>query len=124
MKLITETNISEKRIFLYPLHVVFLIREKRGHVVHDLDPSPIGVDRVQSGQIVNRIQSTLVLVETLQTNFIAEDLQELVEQWRILVVIQYLLLRALVLLYVKNPDFQLRFYEHLIQLQKLVLGVR
>lgn len=117
-------NVLEKRIFLYPLYVVFLIGKKRGHVVHDLDPSPIGVDRVQSGQIVNRIQSTLVLVETFQTNFITENLQELVEQWRILVVIQYLFLRALILLNVKNPDFQLRFYEHLIQFQKLVLGVR
>lgn len=114
----------EKKIFLYPLYVVFLIGEKGGHMVHDLDPSPIGVDRVQSGQIVNRIQSTLVLVETLQTNFIAENLQELVEQWWILVVIQYLFFRALILLNVKNPDFQLRFYEHLIQLQKLVLGIR
>ena len=114
----------EAKSELYPLHVVFLVRQERGHVVHDLDAPPIRVHRVQTGEVVRGVQAALVLVETFQPYFIAEYLQELVEQRRVLVVVQHLLLGALVLLNVQHTDFQFRFYEHLIQLQQLVLSVR
>ncbi len=49
---------------LYLLRIVFLVWEKRGDVEHDLDPSPVSVNRVEAGQIVNSVQSSFVLVES------------------------------------------------------------
>lgn len=107
----------------YLLGVVLLVRQHRGDVEHDLDASPIRVDRIQASQVVNGVQATLVFVEALQPNFLAEDLQEFLEQRRVVVVVEDLLLGALAFSDVNHPDFQLRLYEHLIQFEQLVLGV-
>lgn len=111
------------KISFYPLLVVLLVWQKGGHVVHNFDAPPIRIDRVQASQIVNCVQAALVLVEALQANFIAKNLQEFVEQSRVLVVVQYFFLRPLVLLNVEHTDFKLRLYEHLIQLEQFILGI-
>lgn len=45
------------------LRIVLLVRQLRAHVEHDFDGPPAGVHRVQAGEVVHRVQSTLVLVE-------------------------------------------------------------
>lgn len=49
---------------IYLLRIVFLVWEKRWDMEHDLDPSPVSVNRVEAGQIVNSVQSSFVLVES------------------------------------------------------------
>ena len=55
----------------------------------------------------------LVLVESFESNLVAEDLEKLVKEGRVLVVVQNLLLRVLALLDVNDAHFQFRLDEHL-----------
>ena len=55
----------------------------------------------------------LVLVESFESNLVAEDLEKLVKEGRVLVVVQNLLLRVLALLDVNDAHFQLGFDEDL-----------
>lgn len=55
--------VTDVTLTLQLLRVVFLVRKLRRYVEHDLDRSPVRVDRVQSGQVVDRVQASLVLVE-------------------------------------------------------------
>lgn len=65
------------------------------------------------------VETAFVLVETLQPDLIPEDLQEFLEEQRVIVVVEYLLLAVLTLLDINHPHLQLRLDKNLIELQKL-----
>jgi hypothetical protein len=52
----------------YLLRVVFLVWEQRRDMEHDLNTAPVGVNGIQSRQVVHCVQPTLVLVETCNTH--------------------------------------------------------
>ena len=87
---------------------------------HDFDSPPVGVHRVEAREIVDRVQAALVLVEALQSHLLTQYLEELVEQWRLLVVVEYLLLGVLSLLDVNHADLELGLDEHLVELEQLL----
>lgn len=101
---------------------------------HDLDATPVRVHRIETGQVVDRVQSAFVLVETwgqhvtsyhnhiikntvrvhtFKTNFVANDLQKFVKERTVFVVIQNLLFGVLAVFDVDDAHFQLRFNEYL-----------
>lgn len=53
----------------YLLRVVLLVREERRNMEHDFNPSPVGVNRVESRQVVNSIQSSFVLIESCSNHY-------------------------------------------------------
>ena len=48
----------------YLLRVMFLVRQQCGDVKHDLDAPPVGVDRCEPGEVMDRVQTALVLIES------------------------------------------------------------
>ena len=73
----------------------------------------MGVDTVVSSQIMDSVQSSFVLIKTLQTDFVSENGEELVEVVAVLIIVQDLLLRVLTLLHIDHANLQLRLDKHL-----------
>ena len=73
----------------------------------------MGVDTVVTCEVVYSVQTSFVLVKSLQSNLITQDGEELVQVVAVLVIVQYLLLRVLPLLHIDHSNLQLRLHEHL-----------
>jgi len=69
---------------------------------------------------VHGVETTFVLVETLEPDLVAEDLQELLEERRVVVVVEYLLLAVLAFLNINHSHLQLGLDKNLIELQKFL----
>lgn len=99
---------------------MLLVGQQRRYVKHNFDSTPICINGVMTGQVVNGVQATFVLVEALESHPIAEYLQELLEQEGIVIVVEYLLLGVLSLFNVNHAHLELALDKHLIQLQQLL----
>ena len=49
---------------MYLLYILFFVRQEDGHVEHDVDAPPVGVDRRQAREVVHRVQASFVLVKS------------------------------------------------------------
>ena len=80
---------------------------------HDFYPSPVSVDTVKTREVMDSVQSALVLVETFQPNFITKNGEKFIKVLTMVIVVQYFLLGVLTLLYVNDSNFKLGFHKNL-----------
>ena len=97
------TNVS---LPLELLGVALLVGEEGGHVEHDLYPPPMRVDAVETREVVHRVQAALILVKTLQLDFVPQYCEKLVKALTVIIVVKYLFFSVLSLLYIDYPHFQ------------------
>lgn len=56
--------VSDVTLSLELLRIMFFIRKLRRNVKHNFNRSPICVNRVETGQVVNGVQASFVFVES------------------------------------------------------------